>query len=128
MRQNTTEGDRGADQSVQLLIATNGKLEVAWGDTLDLEVLGSILIEWLERRDSYRCHEILEDTYARKFEYLGCEVFEDSCYVHGSFGAHAHLVLGVVLEKTLDTTAGKLIMTVSAGITLVNARRYQNRA
>lgn len=31
-----------------------------------------------------------------------------------TFGAHSHLVLGVILEKTLDTAAGELIVNLSA--------------
>jgi hypothetical protein len=34
--EDTTEGDSGADQGVQLFIAADGKLEVARGDALDL--------------------------------------------------------------------------------------------
>jgi hypothetical protein len=43
VRQHTTEGDRGADQSVELLVTADGELEMAGGDTLDLEVLGGVL-------------------------------------------------------------------------------------
>ena len=42
--QDTTESNSGADQGVKLLVTANGKLQMTWGDTLDLEVLGSILI------------------------------------------------------------------------------------
>lgn len=41
--QDTTEGDGGTDQGVELLVTTDGKLQVAGGDTLDLEILGSVL-------------------------------------------------------------------------------------
>lgn len=43
MWQHTTVCNRRADQGVELFITTDGKLEVAGRDTLDLEVLGSIL-------------------------------------------------------------------------------------
>lgn len=43
VRENTTESDGGADERVKLLITTNGELEVTRGDTLDLEILGSVL-------------------------------------------------------------------------------------
>lgn len=43
MRQDTSEGDGGADQSVELLITTDSELQVAGGDTLDFEILGSVL-------------------------------------------------------------------------------------
>lgn len=40
--QNTTEGDGRADQGVQFLVTTDGELQVARGDTLDLEILGGV--------------------------------------------------------------------------------------
>jgi len=45
MRQDTAESDGGTDQSIKLLVAANGELEVARGDTLDFEVLGGVLGE-----------------------------------------------------------------------------------
>lgn len=41
--EDTTEGDCGADQGIELLITTDSKLEMAGSDTLDLEVLGGVL-------------------------------------------------------------------------------------
>ena len=41
--QHTTVCNRRADQGVELFVTTDGELEVAGCDTLDLEVLGSIL-------------------------------------------------------------------------------------
>jgi hypothetical protein len=41
--QDTTKGDGGADQGVEFFIATDGKLEVARRDSLDLEILGGVL-------------------------------------------------------------------------------------
>lgn len=43
VRQDTTVGNRGADQGVELLVTTDGELKMSGGDTLDLEVLGGIL-------------------------------------------------------------------------------------
>ena len=43
VRQNTTKGDGGADEGVELLVTANSELEVAGGDALDLEVLGGVL-------------------------------------------------------------------------------------
>jgi hypothetical protein len=43
VRQDTTESDCGTDEGVEFLVATNGQLEVAGCDTLDLEVLGGVL-------------------------------------------------------------------------------------
>lgn len=47
MRQDTAKGDGGADQGVEFLVATNGKLEMAGCDALDLEILCGVL----KRRD-----------------------------------------------------------------------------
>jgi len=43
VRQDTTESDRGADEGVELLVTTDGELEMSRRDTLDLQVLGGIL-------------------------------------------------------------------------------------
>lgn len=42
VRDNTTSSDGCLDQGIQLFITTNGELQVAGGDTLHLQVLGSI--------------------------------------------------------------------------------------
>lgn len=43
MWENTTEGDGGTDQGIELFVTTDGELEMAGSDTLDLEILGSVL-------------------------------------------------------------------------------------
>ena len=43
MGQDTTEGDGGADEGVELLVTADGELEMAGGDALDLEVLCGVL-------------------------------------------------------------------------------------
>jgi hypothetical protein len=43
VRQNTAKGDGGANQRVEFLVASNGKLEMPGSDTLDLKVLGRVL-------------------------------------------------------------------------------------
>ena len=47
-------------------------------------------------------------TYACKFENFSGQILEDSSDIDSSLGADAHLVLGVLLEETLDTTAREL--------------------
>lgn len=47
-------------------------------------------------------------TYACELEDFGSQVLEHGRDIDGSFGADAHLVLGVGLEEALDTTAGEL--------------------
>lgn len=43
MREDTSEGDGGANQGVKLFVATDGKLEMAGCDALDLEILRRVL-------------------------------------------------------------------------------------
>lgn len=45
MGQDTTKGDGGTDQGVELFVTTDGELQVAGRDTLDFEILGGIL-QW----------------------------------------------------------------------------------
>ena len=42
MRQDTAEGDGGANQRVEFLITANGELQVAWRDALDFKILGCV--------------------------------------------------------------------------------------
>lgn len=121
MGQNTSEGDGGADQGVELLVATDGELQVAWGDALDLEIFGGVLEEGQESRQHEHVvgllgsHEAAKGgcnggglTYACQLKDFGRQVLENGSNVNGSLGADTHLVLGVGLEETLDTTAGEL--------------------
>jgi hypothetical protein len=52
-------------------------------------------------------------THSCELEDFGGQVFEDGGNVDGSLGPNAHLILGVVLQETLDTTAGELTKKVS---------------
>ena len=56
VRKNATECNRRSDQRVQLFVATDGQLEMARSDTLDLEILGSIACQFQDF-----CGQILED-------------------------------------------------------------------
>lgn len=47
-------------------------------------------------------------THSCELENFSSQVLEDSGNVDGSLGSNAHFVLGVVLQETLDTTAGEL--------------------
>jgi hypothetical protein len=47
-------------------------------------------------------------THPCQLKNLGGEVFENGCDIDGCLGTDAHLVLGVLLQKTLDTTAREL--------------------
>jgi hypothetical protein len=47
-------------------------------------------------------------TYSCELENFGSEVLKHGGHIHGRLGADAHLVLCVLLEETLDTTAWEL--------------------
>ena len=85
--QNTSlsNGDAG-QQFVQLLVIAHSKLQVTGNDPALLIVAGSI---------------------ACQLEYLGCEVFHNSCEVHGGTSANS---LGIVAlpQVTMDTSHGEL--------------------
>lgn len=87
MGKHTTKGDGGLDEGVQLLVSSNGELEVARRDALDFEILGGV---------------------AGQLENFGCEVFEDGGQVNSSLGADAGLLAGDVAKMALDATAGEL--------------------
>ena len=48
------------------------------------------------------------DTYACELEHLGGEILQNCGDIDGCLGADTHLVLGVLLQETLDTAAGEL--------------------
>ncbi len=95
VRQDTTSGNRGAHQRVELLVSSNRQLQVSRRDALHAQVL--------------RC-------IACKFEHLGGEVLQDRRGVDGGLGTDADVVLRAVLEVTVDTTDRELrsIKTESA--------------
>jgi hypothetical protein len=43
MWQDTSEGDSCADEGIEFFVSADGKLEVARGNALDLEILGGVL-------------------------------------------------------------------------------------
>ena len=47
-------------------------------------------------------------THSCELENFSGEVFKDGCNIDGSLRSNSHLILGVVFQETLDTTAGEL--------------------
>lgn len=54
--QDTSEGDGGADECIEFLVAADCELQVTWRDALDFEILGGV---------------------ACKLEHFGGQVFQD---------------------------------------------------
>ena len=42
VRQNSSSGDGGADEGVELLVSSDGELQMTGSDTLDSKILGSV--------------------------------------------------------------------------------------
>merc|ERR1712018_300456 len=87
MRDDSAAGDGSLDERVQLLVASDGELQVAGGDTLHLEILGGV---------------------AGQLENLSGEVLEDGGAVDGGGGADASVRRGPVLEVVVDPAHGEL--------------------
>ena len=87
VRQNTSERNRRANESVKLFVATDRKLQMTWRDALDFQVLGSIACE---------------------LEYFGGKVFQHGCEVDGGFSTDTRLVAGDGSKVALYATAGEL--------------------
>ena len=83
----TATGDGRLDERVELLVATDGELEVARRDALHLEVLGGV---------------------ARELEHLSGEVLKDRRGVHRRGGANAARRGRLVLEEAVDTANREL--------------------
>jgi len=48
-------------------------------------------------------------THSCELENFSREIFQDGGHIDGGLGSDAHLILGVVLQETLDTTAWELL-------------------
>jgi len=87
VRDDTTPGDGGLDEGVELLVTADRELEVAGRDALHLEVLAGVPGQ-------------LED--------LGGEVLEDRRRVDGRRRTDAVTVVDCALEEPVDPTDGEL--------------------
>ena len=56
VRDNTSTSDGSLDESVELLITSDSKLQVSWGDSLNLKIFGSVTCELKDL-----CGQVLED-------------------------------------------------------------------
>jgi len=87
MRDDSASGDGRLDERVQLLVTTDGELQVARRDTLHLQILGRV---------------------AGQLEDLSSEVLEDGSAVHGGGGTDTAVRGGPVLQVTVDPAHGEL--------------------
>lgn len=122
MWQDTTKGDRGPNERVEFLITTDGELQVTGRDALDFQVFGRVAGELEDfggevfknggdidggcKRERSVAWHWTELTF-RRLDY-GVEALRTTYGNRLTLGTNTHLVLSVVLEESLDTTAGKL--------------------
>lgn len=83
----TSAGDGGLDEGVQLLVTADGELQVARRDTLHLEVLARV---------------------TRQLKHLRRQVLEDRRRVHRRRGTDALVGVHPRLEESVDTSDGEL--------------------
>jgi hypothetical protein len=84
---NTATSDSGLDEGVQFFITSDGKLQVSWCDSLDLQVLRGVTSE-------------LQD--------FGSQVFEDSSTVHCGSGSNSAVGTNSALQKSMNSSDGEL--------------------
>jgi len=87
VRDDTTSGDRGLDEGVELLVTADRELQVPGRDTLHLQVLAGV---------------------SGQFQNFGREVLEDGRRVHGCGRADAVAVVDGLLEEPMDAAHGEL--------------------
>ena len=87
VRDHTTAGDGGLDQRVELLVAADGQLQVARGNSLHLEVLAGVSSE---------------------LKHLSGEVLENGSSVDGRRGTHAAVGAHSALEESVDSSHREL--------------------
>ncbi|CAN6309399.1 unnamed protein product [Urochloa humidicola] len=89
VRDDTSASNGALDEGVELLISTDGQLQVARGDTLDLQVLASI---------------------PSQLQNLGCQVLQDGSRVDCCSGTNTTVCLGPLLQLAVDTANRELKM------------------
>lgn len=83
----TTTSDGSLDQGVELLITSNGQLQVSWGNSLHLQVLGSVTSE-------------LQD--------LSSQVLEDGSAVDSRCCSNSAVGADSALQESMNSSDGEL--------------------
>ena len=114
----SSAGDGGLDEGVQLLVSPDGQLQVAGGDTLHLQVLGGVagqlqnLENEMEGFETFApSRDIFNDKTVRQCErypHLSSQVLEDGGTVDRGGGSDASVRGGAVLQVPVDTAHREL--------------------
>lgn len=109
VRDDTTAGNGSLDQGVQLLVSSDGELQMSRGDSLDLQVLGSVTC---------------------KLEDLSSEVLKDGSTVDSGCGSNSAVSTDSALEESVDSSNWELynIITVKHDQNLLKAKKTHARA
>lgn len=83
----TSSSNGGLDEGVQLFVSSNGKLKMSWGDSLHLEIFGSI---------------------SRQLKNFSSQVLQDSSRVDSGSSTNTSMAGGPVLEMSVDTSYWEL--------------------
>lgn len=83
----TAAGDGGLNEAVQLLVSSDGELQVPGGDALHFEILRRV---------------------TGQLQYLGCEIFENSRRVHGRCGSDSTMASCPVFEMSVNSSHREL--------------------
>ena len=83
----TTAGNCGFDKSVELLITSDGKLQMSWGDSLDLKVFWGV---------------------TGKLKNLSSQILEDCCAVNSGSGSNSAVGTDSTLKESVDSTNWEL--------------------
>ena len=88
----SSSGDGGLDESVELFVSSDSKMKMSWGDTLHLKILGGVTGQ-------------LED--------FGGEIFEDGSAVYCGSSSDTSAGSGSLLQETMDTSDRELESSAS---------------
>ncbi len=88
----TTASDGGLDQGVELLVASDGELEVSRCDSFHLKVLASV---------------------SGELENLSGQVLKDSCGVHGRSSTDSAVSAHSALQESVNSSNGELNVVIS---------------
>ena len=83
----SSSGDGGLDEGVKLLVSSDSELQMSWGDSLHLQVLGSVTCE---------------------LENLSGEVFEDGSAVDSGGSTNSRVGTDSALKESVDSSDWEL--------------------
>ena len=87
MWNNTSTSDGSFDESVKFLVTSDSKLQMSWGDSLDLKIFGSVTCE-------------LKD--------LSGQVLEDSCTVDSGSSSDSAASTDSALQDSMNSSDWEL--------------------